>query len=203
MWILIFESSLLEHFLLFYHKFSFWILIIFGFFSICLTEKKNKRKFIPSRETCSDLIIVCFFSTRTLSSGHHGMLSKTGLLCEDTFPLCEDRGSVGLVLLEVVWIHAENVLFISLSDPEIRYMSICVYMYVHVHEHTYMNPLFSTCIDLIDILESLLSVWDFAAFWLWFCHSWDLCFHMWADVCQMTTPMLVSKNCNKYFEGKP
>lgn len=139
MWILIFESSLLEHFLLFYHKFSFWILIILGLFSMCLTEKKNKRKFIPSRETCSDLIIVCFFSTRILSSGHHGMLSKTGLLCEDMFPLCEDRGSMGLVLLEVVWLHAEmSSLCPFLILKYVTWVHVCTCMYTCMSTHAWI-----------------------------------------------------------------
>ena len=60
---------LLRHRLLFYHKFSFCILIIFASF-LCAQQGKKKKKnkgresSFPSREACPDLIMVLSFLLR-------------------------------------------------------------------------------------------------------------------------------------------
>lgn len=123
---------------------------------------------------------------------------KTGLLCKDMFLLCEGKGYLGLDSLKVAWIHAENVLLYFLLQG--KYM-VCIWMYTRMNMPAWILY-FLLSLIYINILATLLFTWDFAGFWLWFCHSWNLHFHTGADVCQMTTLMFVSRNCQKCFESK-
>ena len=97
---------------------------------------------------------------------------KTGLLCKDMFLLCEGKGYMGLDSLKVVWIRAENVLLYFLLQG--KYM-------VYIWKYTRMNVptlilYFLLSLIFINILATLLFTWDFAGFWLWFCHSCSLLF---------------------------
>lgn len=200
MWFLNFWA-LLEHHLLFYHRFSFCILIIFCIFSVCLKKKKKGRESsFPSREACPDLIMVLSFSLHKspLLWPSWSMHLKTGFLCKDMFPLCEDKVYTGLVSFKVVWIHAENVL---LYFPLQGKHMVCIWMYARMNMPT-LILYFLFSLSYVNILVTLLFTLDFAGFWLWFCHSWNLRFHTGADVCQMTTLVFVSRNCHKYFESK-
>lgn len=82
-------------------------------------------------------------------------------------PLCEDKESVDLVLLDVLWICAENVfLGFPFQFWNIYCISTCVPTHGHTYEHANTNPFLFTSIYLTHTLESSFPAWDFSRSWI-------------------------------------
>ena len=119
---------------------------------------------------------------------------KTGLMCEDMFPLCADKGYRALVSFKVVWIHAENVL---LYFPFQGKHMVCMWMYTGMNMPTLIHN-FLLSLSYINILATLLFTWVL----IMILSLMELTFSYRGRCLSNDCLVFVSRNCHKCFESK-